>query len=139
MHAQIERRESGPAWMDKTSDLYGPDVDSKESEDARRELAHALDSAVATGDANTLCSFATVTDWDLVNRQPIDQRSAIRLPRRAMTLTEVLMEAVSGYPEVESQLVQLLLNACRSTDPMHAEQAKALRAHIANKWVEVAQ
>lgn len=136
MDALIERRESGPAWMDKTSDLFGPDVDAKQAEDARRELAHALDSAIAKGDANTLCSFATVTDWDLVNRQPIDQRNAIRLPRRAQTLTEVLLEAVNGYPEVETQLVQLLLNACRSSDPVHAEQAKTLRAHIANKWVE---
>lgn len=110
--------------------------DKAEKEAERRHLESQLNAAIAKGDANGLCQFATVTDWALVHRQPVDQQTATRLPRRDQTLTEVLLEAVNGYPEVETQLIQLLLNTCGSTDSVIAEQAKALRAQIANKWLE---
>lgn len=137
MEALIECRETGPAWMDKTSDQYAPDVEAAESEAARRKLAQQLDAAIANGDANGLCRFATVTDWDAVRRQPVDQKTATTLPRRAQTLAEVLMESVDGYPETSTQLIQLLLNACSSSDTDLAMQAGALRDQLAAKWVEV--
>lgn len=137
MEALIERREAGPAWMDKTSDQYAPDVEAAEAAAARIGLALELGAVIAKGDANGLCSFATVTDWDLVKRQPVDQKTTTALPRRAQTLAEVLMESVDGYPETSTQLIQLLLNACASSDTDLAMQAGALRDQLAAKWVEV--
>ena len=137
MEALIERRESGPAWMDKTSDQYALDVEAAEASAARIGLALELGAVIAKGDANGPCSFATVTDWDAVKRQPVDQKTATALPRRAQTLAEVLFESVDDYPETITQLMQLLLNACASSDTDLAMQAGALRDQLAAKWVEV--
>lgn len=137
MEALIERREAGPAWMDKTSDLYAPDVEAAEASAARIGLALELGAVIAKGDANGLCGFATATDWDVAKRQPVDPKTATTLPRRAQTLSEVLFESVDGYPETITQLMQLLLNACASSDTDLALQAGALRDQLAAKWVEV--
>lgn len=110
---------------------------ARDLQSQRECLEDQINGAIGTGDANHLCSFSTTTDWDAVKRQPVDQRTATALPRRAQTLAEVLMESINGYPEVESQLVQLMLNACKSSDATTAQQAQALRDQIAAKWVEV--
>lgn len=109
----------------------------REQEAQRSYLEDLIGDAIRKGDANALCSFATVTDWDAVRRQPVDQRTATALPRRAQTLAEVMFESVDGYPETITQLVQLLLNACKSTDVDLAYPANALLDQLAAKWVEV--
>jgi hypothetical protein len=137
MEALIERRESGPAWMDKTSDLYAPDVEAIALARAQIEARDQLQSAISKGDANALCQFSMVTDWDAARRQPVDQSTAKSLPKRAQTLAEVLNDAINGYPEKETALIQLLLNACSSADESIATQARALRDSLVSKWVEI--
>lgn len=123
--------------MDAIRHMTEVEKDEAEQEAKRSDLEGLIGSAIANGDANGLCKFSTVTDWAQGNRQPVDQQTAIRLPRRAQTLTEVLMESVNGYPEVETELIQLLLNACGSSDENLALQACKLRDQLAAKWVEV--
>lgn len=123
--------------MDAIRHITSVEKDQAEQEAVRRDLEDQLNAAIAKGDANGLCQFATVTDWAVVHRQPVDQQTATRLPRRAQTLTEVLLESVNGYPEVETQLVQLLLNACKSSDTDLALQAGELRDSLVAKWVAV--
>lgn len=134
MDALIERRESGPAWMDKTSDEYG--AEERETQAARESLHQQLGKAIATGDAGHLCQFSKTTDWDAVKAQPVDMRSVGFLPKRAQTLAEVLTEAINGYPEREAMLVQLMLNASTSTDPVIATQARSLIDTLSSAWVE---
>jgi hypothetical protein len=120
----IERRESGQASMDRTSEHFG-DTEAQRNE---REIRDGFAMSAGKADANALCTWAPmVTDWDAAKRMPIDQRTAQHLPKRAQTLTEIMAESLDysdGPTMVEA--MQLILNATRSTDADLAQQAANL-------------
>jgi hypothetical protein len=120
----VERRDSGTASQDRASEHFG------DTEAAHRENEIRAGFAMAAGkaDANALCDWAKqVTDWELAQRMPIDQRTVERLPKRMQTMTEVMYESLdySTGPSI-TEAMQLILNACRSTDAELAQQAANL-------------
>jgi hypothetical protein len=99
----IERIDSGPAYMDRASEQYG----DTESERTEREIRTGFAMAAGKADANALCTWAPrTTDWDAAKRMPIDQRT-----------TEVMVESLDyGNGPTMTEAMQLILNATRSTD-----------------------
>lgn len=110
----IERRESGPAHLDRTSAAYG----DNESAQAERELRAQFAKAADVGDANALCRWApSVTDWDAAKRMPIDQRTTVSLPKRAQTMTELMTESLDyGDGPTMVEAMHLILAATKSSD-----------------------
>ena len=110
----IQRADTGPASQDRTSAAYF----DNESAYAEREMRTGFAKAVEVGDANALCQWAgSVTDWDAAKRMPIDQKSATNLPKRAQTMTELMVESLDygdGPSMVEA--MHLILAATKSSD-----------------------
>jgi hypothetical protein len=122
----IERRESGPATQDRTSEHFG-DVDAAYAE---RELTDAFMRSADAGDANALCTWAPrTTDWQAINRLPLEQRTAETraAAKRAQTMAECMVESM-GYGDGPSMVeaMQLVLNAARCTDDALSAQARRL-------------
>ena len=119
----IERIDSGPAYMDRASEHYG----DKESERHERELRDGFVIAVDKADANALCPWAPrTTDWQSINRLPLEQRTAeVRaVAKRVQTLAECMAESLDyGNGPTMVEAMQLILNATRSTDADLALQA----------------
>lgn len=87
-------------------------------------------------DANAVCDFATTTDWDAVKRQPVDQRTATRLPQRHQTIAEVMTDALD-YTDGPSlcEVMQLVLNVAHGSDLVNTQaQARELLGRMAAKW-----
>lgn len=118
MYDHIERRDTGPAWLDKTSAHYAPDVEAAEAKAQAAELRRQFARAAATGDANAVCPWAPLTtDWDAIKRQPIDQRTTTSLPKRAQTLAQLMFESLDyGSGPSMTEAMHLLLAAAHSTD-----------------------
>jgi len=109
---------------------------SDEQDRAEMALAGRFLAMAKQADANALCDFASTTDWDAMKRQPIDQRTATRLPKRQQTLAEVMAESLdySDGPSL-SEALQLLLNVAHGADLVNAPaQARALLGRMAEKW-----
>ena len=114
----IERRESGQAWQDRSSGEYEGYVEAIAEAEAAQNLRTEFAKAADAGDANALCSWAPhTTDWHSVKRMPIDQLTTARLPKRAQTLTELMIESLAygdGPSMVEA--MHLILAATKSSD-----------------------
>lgn len=110
MELNIERRESGPSWMDASS------VESEADQSGYTDMIAGFEKAARDGDANALAAWAPlVTDWDAVKRQPVDMRTSG--PQRVQTLSEVMVASLDfadGPSMVEA--MQLLLNVAYSAD-----------------------
>lgn len=134
----IERRESGPAFADRTSEHFDGYTRQREEDHQRAELTQLLSVAMVNGDANALCSFSNTTDWDVVHTWPLSIRQrAETLPKRAQTLAEIMFDAtdIPAGPTM-TEVMQLVLNACKSTDFDLAMQAGELRDRMLQKWVD---
>ena len=114
----IERRESGHSWQDSSSGEYAGYVEATAAAEAEHALRANFAKAADVGDANALCSWAPfTTDWHSIKRMPIDQRTTVSLPRRAQTMTELMVESLDygdGPSMVEA--MHLILAATKSSD-----------------------
>jgi hypothetical protein len=120
------------------ADRHTDEMFRKSDEQDREEMALAgrFLAMAKQADANALCDFASTTDWDAMKRQPIDPRTATRLPKRQQTLAEVMAESLdySDGPSL-SEALQLLLNVAHGADLVNAPaQARALLGRMAEKW-----
>lgn len=119
----VERIESGPAWMDKTS------IHSEADQTSYIEAQNGFAQAVRRGDANALAPWAPrITDWVVVRSTPIDQRTVTSLPKRSQTLAEVMAEALDyGDGPSMTEAMQLILNVAHGSDLVNAPaQARSL-------------
>lgn len=113
----IERIESGPASQDRTAAAY---FGNHETAYIEQELRANFAKAADVGDANAVCSWAPfTTDWNAINRLPLEQRTAeVRaVAKRAQTLTELMVESLDygdGPSMVEA--MHLILAATKSSD-----------------------
>jgi D-mannonate dehydratase len=134
MDYNIERIDSAPAHMAGFSSRDDYLLTQQEAEDRKFAETHRdLQRMIARGDANAVCNFAPTVDW-VKTRTPVSATS----PKffRAMTVAEVLNEGLdcNGAPTT-TELIQLVLNASRSTDIDLALHAGDLIDKLAVQWV----
>jgi len=130
----IERRDSGPSYMDRASEHYG----DTEAASRERELARQFAKAVAKGDANALCPWAPyITDWETIKRTPVDQRTATALPKRQQTLAELMDESIDyGRGPSLAEAMQLILNAASGSESTQ-QQARDLLARMGDAFARM--
>ena len=119
----VERIDSGPASMDRASEYFG----DTEAEHREQELRAGFMFAAGRADANALATWApTVTDYELRRKLHLAHDAKFQ-PQRVQTMTEVMSESLdySTGPSM-TEAMQLILNACRSTDAELAQQAANL-------------
>lgn len=110
----IERRDT--SGTDRASEAFFHD----ESEHIERELRANFAKAADVGDANAVCPWAPyTTDWNAINRLPLEQRNAQTraVVKRAQTMTELMVESLDysdGPSMVEA--MHLILAATKSSD-----------------------
>jgi hypothetical protein len=119
----VERRDSGTASQDRASEHFG----DTEAEHREQELRAGFAMSAGYADANAVCDWApVVTDYDLRRKLHLTHDAKFQ-PKRYQTMTEVMYEALdySTGPSL-TEAMQLILNACRSTDADLAQQAANL-------------
>jgi hypothetical protein len=119
----IERKDSGPAWMDKASDQHY----------SASTMEFEFMAAVDKGDANALAPWVPLTtDWNLINRLPLEQRTiALRsTAKRQQTLSECMYESLdySDGPSID-EAMQIILKVASGKD--ESETARRLLERMA--------
>jgi len=119
----VERIDRGTPSQDRASEFFG------DTEAAHRENEIRSGFAMAAGraDANALADWApTVTDWEMRRKLHLAHDSKF-MPQRVRTMTECMNETLDyGKGPSVTEAMQLILNACRSTDAELAQQAANL-------------
>jgi hypothetical protein len=121
----IERKDSGPAYMDKASDQHYS-VSTMQAE---------FMATVDKGDANALAPWAPLTtDWNLINRLPLEQRTiALRsTSKRQQSLSECMAESLdySDGPSM-AEAMQLILDVARGPSEETTYTARRLLERMA--------
>lgn len=111
----IERRESGPSWMDASS------IDSEADQSGYTAMIAGFEKAAKAGDANALAAWAPlVNDHEKRETLGLSWPDA-NLPQRQQALHEVMVESLD-YPDGPTmcEAMQLLLNVAYSSDLVNA-------------------
>lgn len=125
-HISIERRESGPAHMDKASDSH------YSNSTLQAEFLAATDK----GDASALAPWAPyTTDWAMVKNSTSDQRATNKIPKRPQTLAECMAESLDhrNGPSM-AEAMQLILSVATGCDESTTNQARRLLERMAEAF-----
>ena len=133
MERSIERIDSAPAHMAGFSSRTDYLLTQQEAEDRKYAETHKdLMAAIGKGDANAVCNFAPTVDWTRT-KSPVSTEAGYVY--RAMTLAEILDESLDmrNAPGT-TELMQVVMNASRSTDAVLSAQATDLLDKLAAAW-----
>jgi hypothetical protein len=118
-----------------TASLYASQAAQEQAEAA---MDRGFRAACDLGDAKAMAPWAPLTtDWDAVNKRPVDQRHATSLPKRQQTLAEVMFECLDmrAGPDI-SEAMQLILNVANGKDPQAAiDQARSILNKMVSAYV----